>query len=317
MFPWLVPAWNQWLESVNNGHLSAATLFAAEKGIGVEQLLKPIAKGMLCQNGNEGCGFCHSCRLFDSGSNPDFHHIQPEKIGKSITVEQIRRANRLAVESSQLGGYRVIMIEPADAMNESAANALLKTLEEPAEKCCFLLVSHQTNRIPATILSRCRKTSLTNPRVDVILSWLAQQGHENFPLYVVKVNNYSPLETREFLQQNQEKAFTETESHFLTFLEDPTIQLVALAELIKPNSIKNLIWLWYGLSDAQKIQQGIHMPDFTPKSQAIADKVSYALLHKQLKALTIVIHQLSTQSGLNDELLITNWLLDFIEDPCL
>lgn len=317
MFPWLVPVWNQWLESANNGHLSAATLFAAEKGIGVEHLLKPITKGMLCQNGNEGCGFCHSCRLFDSGSHPDFHHIQPEKTGKSITVDQIRSANRLAVESSQLGGFRVIVIEPAEAMNESAANALLKTLEEPAQKCCFLLVSHQTNRIPATILSRCRKITLTNPGVDVTLGWLAQQGYENIPSYVVKVNNYAPLETCEFLQQSQEQIFIDTESRFLNFLADPTIQLISLIELLKSNSIKGLIWLWYGLADAQKIQQGIYMPDFTPKSQAIADKVSYALLHKQLKALTVVIHQLSTQPGLNDELLITNWLLDFIEDPCL
>ncbi len=317
MLPWLEPVWNQWLESINNEHLSASTLFVTEEGLGIEELRKSIVKGILCQNNNEGCGFCHSCQLLDSDSHPDYHNIKPEKPGKPITVDQIRNVNRLAVETSQLGGYRVILIEPAEAMNESAANALLKTLEEPAEKCCFLLVSNQTNRILPTILSRCRKITITNPDLGVTLNWLEQQGYENIPSYVVKVNNYAPLKTCEFLQQNQEKDFIEIQSRFLTFLEDPAIQLVPLVQFLKPNLIRELIWLWYGITDAQKIQQGINITDFTPKSQAIADKVSYALLHKQLKALTVVIHQLSTQSGLNDELLITNWLLDFIEDSCL
>lgn len=317
MLPWLLPAWNQWLDSANRERLSASTLFAAEKGLGADQLLKSVVKGVLCQNGNEGCGFCHSCQLIESDSHPDFHHIIPEKAGKPITVEQIRNANRLAVESSQLGGYRVILIEPAEAMNESASNALLKTLEEPAEKCCFLLVSYQISRLLPTILSRCRKVTLSNPNIDDTLHWLNQQGFNRVAPYVVKLNNFAPIETQSFLQQNLEKDFLAVEDKFIAFLTNPVIQLTPFVQCLKPNLIRNLTWIWYALADAQKIQLGITLSDFTPQSSVIADKVSYALVHKQHKALTAVIHQLSTQSGLNDELLLTNWLLDFIEDACL
>ncbi|MCE0494628.1 DNA polymerase III subunit delta' [Vibrio salinus] len=317
MYPWLIPVWQQWLESVNHNRLSASTLFVSEKGLGIEQLLKSVVKGILCQNSSEGCGFCHSCQLLESESHPDFHSIRPEKEGKSITVEQIRHANRLAIESSQLGGYRVILIEPAEAMNESAANALLKTLEEPAEKCCFLLVTNQMSRILPTVLSRCRKVALSTPDVRETMSWLEQQGCEQVFPYVVKINHYAPLETYKFLQQNLASEFSETEAQFLSFLDKPVIQLTYLVQLLKSNPIRNLTWFWYSLTDALKIHQGIHMPDFIPESQEIARKVSYALLHRQLKALTVVIHQLSSQTGLNDELLITNWLLNFIEDSCL
>jgi len=241
----------------------------------------------------------------------------PEKSGKAITVEQIRSANKLALESSQLGGYRVIVIHPAEAMNESASNALLKTLEEPAEKCCFILVTTQVSQLLPTILSRCQKMVIPAPEFTETLQWLEQQGYFNVRPYVIKLNNFAPLDVLSFIEQKREQQFNDLETLFLTFLESSAINLYPLVSLFKTESMMNLTWIWYSLADAQKIHFGIKPCDATPNSQAIADKVSYALIYNQLNALTILIHQLSSSTGLNDELLITNWLLDFIEDTCL
>ncbi|MDC0612590.1 DNA polymerase III subunit delta' [Vibrio sp.] len=317
MLPWLLPAWNQWLNTLNNDHLSSSTLLVTDKGCGADVLVEQMAKGLLCKNGHKACGFCHSCQLFDAQSHPDYHVIKPEKVGKLITVDQIRAANKVAVESSQLGGLRVILVSLAEQLNESAANALLKTLEEPAEKCCFILVSEQSNRVLPTIRSRCRKVTVTNPVREASLIWLSEKGYPDMPGYVIKINNYSPLDALAFMQQDELGSFTSLEQSFCSFISQPVAQLLPLVNTIKSDAIKHLTWLWYCLSDSLKIHQNVNMPDYTPSSQEIADKVSYALVHKQLKALVELINQLTTQSGLNDELLVTNWLLDFIEDPCL
>ncbi len=114
---------------------------------------------------SEACGFRHSCELMKSGSHPDFHVIEPEKEGKSITVDQVQVSNRWAQQSSQLGGFlRVILLNwPA---NESASNALLKTLEEPASNCIFILSTRNSNRLMPTILSRCQQFNVVCPQLD-------------------------------------------------------------------------------------------------------------------------------------------------------
>lgn len=116
-----------------------------------------------------------------SGSHPDYHLVRPEKEGRTISVDQIRQCNRLAQESSQLSGYRLIVIEPAEAMNESAANALLKTLEEPAEKCVFVLLTSRINHLLPTIVSRCQQITVAEPSASLVAEWLAENCNRMCP----------------------------------------------------------------------------------------------------------------------------------------
>ncbi|MCZ6404791.1 DNA polymerase III subunit delta', partial [Vibrio parahaemolyticus] len=118
--PWLKPVWDNLKVGLDSNRIPGALLLQSEPGLGAEQLVESLSHALLCQNySSEACGFCHSCQLVQSQSHPDLHWIKPEKEGKSITVDQIRASNRLAHESSQLNGYRVFVIEPADMMNES------------------------------------------------------------------------------------------------------------------------------------------------------------------------------------------------------
>jgi len=129
-------------------------LFVGERGVGKKQLALDFSKRLLCSN--KACGHCQSCYLFDAQTHPDLIRIEPES-GQTIKIDQIREVIAFVSQTPSLGGYRIIIIDPARAMNINAANALLKTLEEPTPNTLLILISDSIPRLPATILSRCQK----------------------------------------------------------------------------------------------------------------------------------------------------------------
>jgi DNA polymerase-3 subunit delta' len=108
-----------------------------------------------------------------SATHPDYVAIEPEEPGKAIKIDTIREFVQKESLTSQLGGYKVIIIEPADALNVAAANSLLKTLEEPITNTVMILVSDQPGKLPATIRSRCSLFKFARPEQGVALDWLA------------------------------------------------------------------------------------------------------------------------------------------------
>ncbi len=165
LYPWQQSLWQSWQLLLGQGRLHHAILLLAVRGSGREVLTQQLAQTVLCQNcDTEPCGVCHSCKLFAAKTHPDFHIIAPLQEGKQIGVDAIRQCNRWAVETSQLAGQRVIMIEHADALGEAAANALLKTLEEPPSGCQFILTAQSLDSLLPTVNSRCNKWRLATPR---------------------------------------------------------------------------------------------------------------------------------------------------------
>ncbi|AFC58821.1 DNA polymerase III subunit delta' [Vibrio cholerae] len=252
-----------------------------------------------------------------SGNHPDFHVVKPEKIGKSITVEQIRQMNRIAQESSQLSGYRLIVIEPADAMNESSANALLKTLEEPAPNCLFILVTSRIKHLLPTIVSRCQRLVLPAPTTALVVEWLKGQGITT-PAYALHLCADSPLKTRAFMLEGGAEKYHELESQLMNALSgDVNAQLKCIA-LIDADLTTHLYWVWCVLTDAQKIHFGVQQDYYPPASAALAGRFTYSKLHVQTASLERLMEQLNQFSGLNTELLLLQWLYQFSdEETCL
>ena len=106
--------------------------------------------------------------------NSTANGLEPEKANKSIKVDQVRELVDFVVQTAQLGGRKVILLEPAEAMNINAANALLKSLEEPSGDTVLLLISHQPSRLLPTIKSRCVQQACPFPSEAQSLAWLAQ-----------------------------------------------------------------------------------------------------------------------------------------------
>lgn len=136
--------------------LSHAYLLSGMPGIGKTNFAREFSALLLCDN-KTACGKCRGCALMRAGTHPDFLVIEPQEKTHSIKIDQIRELSEKLSRTAQCGGYQVVIISPADAMPVQAANALLKTLEEPIGKVIFFLIDHQQHYLPTTIMSRCQK----------------------------------------------------------------------------------------------------------------------------------------------------------------
>ncbi|WP_157509017.1 DNA polymerase III subunit delta' [Ferrimonas futtsuensis] len=169
--PWLQRSWQLWQQSLNSGRLTHGWLICGAQGIGKTDLALALADSLLCDQGT-GCGLCRGCQLLAAGNHPDRLVIQPDP--RVIKVEQIRELIHALEGTAHQGGRRVVVIHQADAMNTAAANALLKTLEEPAPGVHLLLISDAPNRLPATIISRCQRLLVASPSRQQSLQWLGE-----------------------------------------------------------------------------------------------------------------------------------------------
>lgn len=185
--PWLAPAWNMLSSAIESGRVHHALLLAGAAGTGKRALAGAFAAALLCEaRGPDGhaCDRCRACLLTAAGSHPDRVTIGLEtrddgKLRAEIRVEQIRALRERLALSSQFGGWQVAMLDPADLLNVAAANALLKTLEEPASATVLVLVADQPARLPATIRSRCQRITMPVPDAAEALAWLKAQGVED------------------------------------------------------------------------------------------------------------------------------------------
>jgi DNA polymerase-3 subunit delta' len=127
----------------------------------------------MCLSKNDApCGTCIGCTRVANNQHPDLIRVVPTEDSKQLRIEQVRElAQELSLTSHQ-GGYKVGILSPADSMNRFAANALLKTLEEPPARTLLILVASQPSRLPATILSRCQKLKVRAPSRAESLEWL-------------------------------------------------------------------------------------------------------------------------------------------------
>ncbi len=179
IYPWQVRQWQQLWQVRTENRLPHALLLAGIAGTGKMVFAEHFVRALLCANtttDGQTCGTCHACRLIAGNTHPNVLRILPEKEGQAIKVDQIREASEVVSQSSLQGEYRIVIIHPANAMNANAANALLKTLEEPASGAIVLLISDQSARLPATILSRCQKIIFSAPAAEIAQQWLAEQS---------------------------------------------------------------------------------------------------------------------------------------------
>ncbi len=175
--PWLADEREALNAALAAGRLGHAPMFIGSAGVGKRALADWLVARLMCLAVDEGepCGACESCRLLPGGTHPDFFRLSPEPEKKEIRVDQVRAFIDSVTLTASLGGSRVGLIEPADRMNRNAANALLKTLEEPAEGVWLVLVTDQPDRLPVTIRSRCQVRPVAVPAREVAERWLAER----------------------------------------------------------------------------------------------------------------------------------------------
>lgn len=208
LYPWQNQVWQR-MQGLRS-RLPNALLLKGAEGIGKLDLALNFAQSILCdapQPSGLACQSCPSCHWFAQESNPDFRLIQPDalaasdetpekesgkKASREISVEQIRALSSFVNLSAHSGGYRVVLIHPAEAMNSNSANALLKTLEEPTANLLFILVTNKPQQLLPTILSRSLSFAVPMPTPEESAAWLKQQGVVD-PEVVLARAGFSPL----------------------------------------------------------------------------------------------------------------------------
>lgn len=172
--------------------LPHSLLLVGQKGLGKFDLARQFAASLLCekpQADGQACGGCLACNWFSQGNHPDFRLLQPDalsdeveaedgkkKPSQQITIDQVRGLDEFLNVGTHRGGLRIVIVNPTEAMNRNTANALLKTLEEPASSTLFLMVSSEPMRLLPTIRSRCQVVPIPLPPAALAEKMLADAG---------------------------------------------------------------------------------------------------------------------------------------------
>ncbi len=181
--PWHAEHWWRLQSRLRRDALPHALLVCGAAGLGKREFVQRFVHGLLCERPVDGdaCGQCRRCLLLAAGSHPDLIELsfglRKDGVQRSeIVVDQIRDLSARLAMSSQFGGWQVALIDPADAMNPAAGNALLKTLEEPSPQTMLILIADAPWRLPQTIRSRCQRIEFHLPDAAEALAWLQAQG---------------------------------------------------------------------------------------------------------------------------------------------
>ncbi|MCK9490365.1 MAG: hypothetical protein M0Q42_13420 [Xanthomonadales bacterium] len=187
--PWLLPAWQHFQQAVASNRLGHGLVIAGAEGLGKRRLVQRMIAHLLdptaAHSGDAGDagsdrdqshGQSRAGQWLAAGSHPDLLILQPLEDSRYVRINQIRALSDWAVLTGHTGGHRVIVIDPAEAMNSAAQNALLKILEEPPPGVHLLLVSDAPARLLPTVRSRCQVYQVLAPARAVVEDWLRASG---------------------------------------------------------------------------------------------------------------------------------------------
>ena len=206
--PWLEPEMERLASALDQERLGHAPLIGGPAGLGKSELGDWLARRILCLDPaqRDPCGQCASCRMIAAGTHPDFFRVGIPEDKKAIPVDSVRQLTDSLQLTPSIGPRRLGLIEPAEAMNTNAANALLKTLEEPSPNAWLVLVSHQPGRLPATVRSRCQPVSLRPPARGAALDWLSERCPETASDVLseaLSLTTGAPLAARRLLEEQR------------------------------------------------------------------------------------------------------------------
>ena len=207
--PWQSHAWERFAASIAANRVPHALLLGGPAGTGKRALAEAMAARLLCRQpvDTRACDHCRDCRLRRAGSHPDYQIVEPAAGGSGILkIEATRELTEFSHHTSQQNHRRVVILNPAEAMNRHAANALLKTLEEPPDGMVLILVSHQPGRLSATLRSRCQYERLGIPSPVQARTWLQAQGVEA-PEALLALAGGSPLTARQLAAEDGMERF--------------------------------------------------------------------------------------------------------------
>lgn len=306
ILPWHQAQWEHLCGYIEQQRIPQALLITGNKGLGKQQLTERFAATLFCltpRDNHTACGVCSSCLLLNAETHPDFIRVQPEEEGKDITIGQIRSLITRLTLKPQFETYRVVVINPADKMNNAAANAFLKCLEEPTERTAIILISEKPAKLPATIISRCQKLALATPAKDAVRNNISLA--QGAPLLALDYANNQTLAMRD-------KCF-EAWFGIAKRLKSPVIVAEDWHKLPAPELI---FWVTSWVVDLIKCSHQVraeylYNPDLNARLQELSERLELKGLYKLYDLLLAAKQRLDTQ--INKQLLFEEILIQWHE----
>jgi DNA polymerase-3 subunit delta' len=254
--PWQQDQWRQLQQARELGRIPHALLLSGPALTGKRRFAQAFAEGLLCRNPRPehlACGHCDNCQLIRAGTHADLVFLEPEESGKQLKIDAIRAFTGSETLSSQRGGYKLCILDPADALNTAAANALLKTLEEPSPNSLILLISSQPSQLSATIRSRCQRLGFPLPQRQAALDWLAGQDRADWPT-LLAVAAGSPLKALQLASEGVLERRSALLQQVLGLLEGRADPLQVAEQWSKADAPQLLDWLASLLLDLLRLR---------------------------------------------------------------
>ena len=315
LYPWLEPGRLTIATALAQERLPHALLLTGLPGLGKGVLADAIAGQLLCEAASlesGPCGRCTACTQLGAGTHPDYIKVELEEDASVIKVDQVRSLSEKLTLSSHQGGYKVVVLDPADRMNINAANSLLKTLEEPSDNTVLVLVCERPSQLPATVRSRCQQLRVEVPGQDVGIQWLAGQGITGPAKIYLQMAHGAPLEALKQAQAGSIEARREHFDSLVAILEGRAAPLMVAQAWAKDEDMQGIRWMRDWLMDLLRIAMTgqtseVRSADLLDGLAGLAGKLNSRVLFAQLERVNRVLG--FTATSLNRQLLTEDILL--------
>jgi len=313
--PWLEPCLQALREAIARDRLPHGLLLTGQPGIGKAALAGMLAQLLLCEarGGNAAaCGQCTACIQLRAGTHPDCFTVAPEDESQVIKVEQVRGLGEHLALSSHRGGFKIAIINPADAMNINAANSLLKTLEEPSDNTVLVLVSTRPARLPATLRSRCQQLRIPVPDPDLARSWLSARLAGQDPGRYLQLAGGAPFEALRLAGAKVIETRREQFQILVHILDGKADPLRVAADWCKDEGLQPVQWLRDWLMDLIRLRATgragmVHSVDLAEGLAVLASRFDSRALFRQLDNINRLLR--NNDGSLNRQLMTEDILL--------
>lgn len=315
--PWTTAQWQQLTAAAGADRLPHGLILHGLAGLGKFALACEFSQFLLCQTpqAQTACGRCRSCQQFVARTHPDFDLLEPEEVGKSIKVAQLRTFIAGLGLASHYGRYRIAVIRPADSMNPAAANSLLKSLEEPPPGAILILVTHRLSSLLPTIKSRCQHLQFHAPDSTTAQNWL--KNNHNFSddkaRAALALAHGAPLAALELAESDELSLREQAFGHFYQVGIGAEASLPLCAAWLKQDLPEPINWLYSWVSDLVKLKcqttDELRNTDQSENLHKLAQHVELNGLMAYLDTLTSLLkrQRVALNPQMTMEELLTRW----------
>lgn len=315
-YAWQMTHWQRLSQQHMDQKLPHALMLSGHKGIGKYHFAKALGYYLLCLSpvNQVPCGRCKGCELNLAETHPDFFVLRPEGTSRVIKIDQVRQLTEFLAKTAQQGGKKVAVIEPVEALNVNAANALLKSLEEPSGNSSLILVSHVPSQVMATIRSRCQQIAFPIPTSEESLAWLTPLAVGQDPAYLLGCAGGAPLAALELLNGDALEQRQSLATGLLSLSDSSRSALELAAELQRgePLPVVESLMQWLQLGLKRQVTEEVSVGNSVEDQLlALIGTIPSAIVYRFWDKIVAVKRQLLSSANPNKQLLLEELMMDW------